>query len=490
MKLNHDMLFYFLIIAYFAYLLVTIDPNYLDSNQASHGLTSIFVNKLINDYSQNPTSNLESVYDYVNAYYVRYPNFTLMNGPFYPLINGLLFTVFPYSVFLMKLLTSVFSVLTLIFSYYLIKGLFNSKDVALLGAGLTASAPVFINFSRMVMPDMLSVLLFTLGLFFYFRKSFINSLLSGLFFGLSILSNELSLIFVGAVILVSLKYLRKDFKKVVILGVSLIFTLTPYALLLIYSGGIDMLEFPYNLQLSTVHDWLYFFESILFDYSIMGLLLFITGFYFYYKDGDKKIILLLGLVYVVLSILTDKSYQKILYIIPLLSSLMAFSCIKLYSLIKQRFIFLFVLTLFLILPFAYAPRINVPVNDLVGDLITYCSNCTVLITGEIFSSNVMLESIIRDSNASMRFIRPTTFETDFNSVINNEKINRVIIIGSTDLDSASFVRSKYDLIGYYPSDIVGGLYVYDTGLRSVKSAPYCANEICTNYSRPIDALMQ
>jgi len=501
MKFN-KLLFIFAVV-YFAYLLFSIDPFYLDGDQSSHAMTGFFLNQLTSDWVNSPSFNPMSVYDYFKAYYVRYPKIVLQYGPVYPMINMLL----PSQLF-MKLVTAFFAVGTVVLVYFILKDLF-SEEVGFLAAVITATSSVFVNYATMLMPNIPSVFFFTLGLFFYLKRSDSKffSVLAGFLFGLSILAKEFAIVYVGAVCLITLKGFRKHLNKNLLLFIALFITLLPYIGLLVFSGGVEvLLEYPkkqlwygernQDPQWTELSGWLFFWQVIVQNYSVIALPLMIAGLYFAYKNDYKRVFYFTLIAYLGVTMVSDKAPQRILYGSVFFSGLIAYSIVRLYSyfkapLIKVSFLFLVILMMVLSVPL-YSPRINVPMSVVAQDLINDCPNCTVLIAsevGSVYSSYLMYESMIRDVNVSLRFIRPTVFELmSAVEVINSEMVNRVVVAGdlafvkshsetSGYADQVEFIINRYELVKVYDSDIVGKIYVFDTGITDFKEPPYCFTSV-------------
>ncbi len=65
--------FWLFLVVYTVYLATSINPFYLNSDEGSYALTGAFFNRFYGDWTSNPTIDVSSIYDYVKAYYVRYP---------------------------------------------------------------------------------------------------------------------------------------------------------------------------------------------------------------------------------------------------------------------------------------------------------------------------------------------------------------------------------------------------------------------------------
>jgi len=513
-------LFYLFLVLYAVFLVITIDVSYLDADQSSHAMTGVFFNRLFSDWSSNPTVDPGNLYDYVLSYYARYPKFVFQYGPVYPLINSLV-----YYQFFMKLVTVFFSVMTVFLIYFIIRDLFN-EEVGLLASIITATSSIFIDYSRVIMPNIVSVFFFTLGLFFYLkrRKVKIHYILSGLFFGLSVLTKEFALVYVGIISLLSLRDLRKSFKLNFIFFIVLFLTLLPYIILLVVTGGIDvLLSYPakqawygaqnQDPQWYQLGGWLYFWQSLIGNYSIIGLPLLLIGLFYSVKKNRKLFFYVTLLAYLAITFVSDKAPQRILYGVVFFSGLIAYGIHVVFQRLsgyfsKSTFIFLIILMMVLSLTLV-EQRFKVPMSVVASDLVSSCPNCTIFIAsevGSVYSSFLMYESLILDESASLRFIRPTVLESKSAlDVIHSELVNRVVVIGDSGflhnnsenedyLPHINFIVNRYNLVRVYDSDIVGRIFVYDTGITEVNQSPFCSTSIsmgkdfCAKYLNPVDAL--
>lgn len=515
-------LFYVFLSFYVAYLFFSINPGHLDSDEASYAMTGVFFERLIIDYASSPTLNPVSLYSYAKAYYVHYPKFMFLNGPLYHLFNALLFLALPHSILLMKLVTLVFAVLTVILIYHVTLLLFkdepNKQGVSLLSAVFTATSAFFVRSSVTVMLEIPALFFFMLGLYFYYKR---RGLFNGLFFGLSILVKDVSLPYVCIFSLIALKNLKRQRLKYLL---GLLVILVPYAALITASGSYTIfLDYPrkqtYYIdrqgdpQWYELGGWLYYWQIIINNYSLMALPFIFIGLYYAYKRGYRGALFYILMSFLVVTLMSDKADRRVLNSVMVLSPLLALAVSRVYTGLKSnrdKVVGLFTIVLMLVLqtPLLFN-KPEVPMSVVAADLVNDCPNCTFLVASETamaYSSYLMYESLIRDPGVNLRFIRPTVFESSNpEQVINEEGVNRVVVIGDDEFITSDeevdsyeghvlFITNHYDLVGLYESDVVGRIRVYDTGINDSKGLPHCVaspsigRSFCTEYENPFMAL--
>jgi len=135
-----DKLFIVFIIFYSLFIVNRVDAGYLAADEGAHGMTAVFYNKFISNFLSDPVGP-SVLYDYVKAYYVRYPKFSFIYGPIYPVTGALLFFFLPTTQFVSKLLTVFFGFIALLFSVYLyLKIQVNSMEGSLVNQRTDANA--------------------------------------------------------------------------------------------------------------------------------------------------------------------------------------------------------------------------------------------------------------------------------------------------------------------------------------------------------------
>lgn len=520
-----DKLFIVFIIFYSLFIVNRVDAGYLAADEGAHGMTAVFYNKLISNFLEHPVTP-SVLYDYVKAYYVRYPKFSFIYGPVYPVIGSMLFFFLPTSQFVLKLLTAFFGFIALLFSYKAFSNWF-SKDVSLLAVVLLGTAPFIVSLSTSVLLEIPMLAFFMVSVYF-FTKSF-NSLkkrdfiLSGVFMAVSIMTKEISLLFVFILFVIYLiNYKKVSVKNISIVFVSMVIAALPYIALLYFSGGLEsILRYPLRQAWYSVNDndpqfyelsgWTYFFSVLITNFSPVFLVLLVLSFFMRDKsENGSRVQFFVLMSYVILSLLNDKSYTRMVSVAPFMCVLVSSFVYRFYE-GRQRLplLFFIVLAIVLQLPLS-APIYDVPMREVALDLFSSCPNCTVLVAseiGDVYSSYLMFESLLIDANASMRFLRPTVFSSlDAKSVIDSELVNRVVVIGTLDFINSNketslyasqveYIMARYTLVKSYDSSFVGKIFVFDTGLTGLKEPPYCftalaiGSEFCSDYRYPTDVFL-
>ena len=485
-------LFYLFLAVYFAYVVTGINFNHLDADQGSHAMTGVFVSRMIKDLARHPVLNPRALMEYAKAYYVHYPKF-VFNGPVYSIINGLLFLVFQ-SKYALKLLVAVMSAGVVFVTYLLFKKLMNEKTGILAGI-ITACSTVFVNYSRMIMPVIPAAFFFVLGLYFFSAG---KKKLAGLFLGISMLTKEFTLVFVGAFLIASWKKQLRDLR---LLGV-LALTIAPYIILLVSTGGINyLLQYPQKQEWYGLHDrdpqwyeiggWLFFFLSIVRNYSVIGLLFLAAGIYHAWKGKGRALVYFVIIAWLGVTLVSDKAYQGIIYGAPVFSGLIAYGFLKLYE--RKKILSLFLLVFMIGLAIPLSMEKGGSLEDAARYIFDTCPNCTVLIAsenGSVYSSSLMYEALVIDKNISLRFLRPTSLmQRDVADLVKSEDVNRIVVLVQDNSPQIRFIMNRYPLIR-----IIGPAFIYDTGIKERKGPPYCFTSVamnttvCSNCTNPVSAL--
>ena len=539
-------LLHVLIATYFIFLFMNINPQYLDADEGSHAMTSVFFQRLIIDWFQNPTVSPGSVYGYAKSYYVHYPKFSFIYGPLFPLISGFIFLFTGPSVIILRIIEVILSTASLIIFYYALKNLWDER-VSLLATLLLGTSSLFINYSLKVMLDIPCFFFFITGFYFFTKALKILSFgakakvlrahkktrkqffLAGLFLGLSILTKEIALIFtLGLVITALINYKRIKVVGLLsmILGV-LVFTIPYFIFLYFTQGGLDViLSYPlrqayYGAQSNDPQwyeplGWIYFLLITTENFSIIFTIALLLSIYYLIKKRDvlnNLLITLFFITYLSITLINDKNPKLMLLGLGYCAIIVSLGLNKFFKHYRKnnyRFMTLFIAVLIIVIgiPFNHSMPV-IPMAEVAMELINNCPNCTVLVaseTGMVYSSYLMYESLIKDENASLRFLRPTAFSSmNAMELINNEAVNRIIVIGdyeflkssdevSSYLHNVEYIINKYDLISVHDSDLVGKIFIYDTKINETRNPPYCVTALginkgfCTDYYNPIDAL--
>jgi|GEM_PF-2991155 len=514
---------------YSIFMVLNLKPFYLDSDEGSHAMTALFYHNLINDLIANPTLNPSSIYDYAKAYYVHYPKFSFTYGPIYTLLGGLVFLLTSPSILVLRLITLIMSIASLIVLYAGLRNWFN-KNVSTITILLIATSHIFFDNALKVMLDLPAFFLFTLS-FYYFTKSFNTKsikhfFLCGLFGAISIMTKEAALIYVLGLFIIYLINIKKlGLKQLASAAVGLVLTLSPYLLFVYYAGGLDVLisalgrpawygELNQDPQWYSLESWLFLFNALTSSYSLLFTIMFIISLIAvaFTKDNKSRLILALTIItYLFITFSVHKITRLLVFGLIYFSLIVSKGFNNLFTMSRRsaKTLSLFFITLVLLvqMPLSFSV-INTPSSEVADDLVNLCTgNCSILVASEtaaVYSSAIMYESMLRDYNVSLRFLRPTIFNSKTApEVINEEKINYVIVIGTIEFieqqpdyfKNVQYIVNRYPLVKTYYSDVVGRVAIYRIGLNQSKQPPYCSEALaintsfCTNFSNPASALV-
>ncbi len=524
MKLKNK-LFYAFIATYFVFLLVNVSPYYLDADEGSHALTSVFFSRFYEDFFSSPTFSLRDIYNYAKAYYVRYPKFSFIYGPVFPLIMGAVLLLTGPSIAVIRIVEALLGTATLIVFYYALRNWYD-ENVSLLATALLGTSGLFVTLSLKVMLDIPCFFFYMLGFYFFTKKRYFYS---GLFLGLSILTKEIALVFSGALLIAAMtNYKKVKFKGLLLMCVGIaVFVLPYFALLYFTQGGLDVvLRLPLRQQYYGISDsdpqwyelygWIYPFVIIANNFSLIFVLALIPSLYYVFKHknfANKTLLALFLVMYLSVVFFTDKNEKFILLgtgFCAAITSIGLNKMFKYYASNKARFAILFATVLMMV---ASVPADNskpeVPMSNVAEYLVNNCKNCTILVAsevGSVYDSYLLYESFVRDKDATLRFIRPTIFSSvNAKEAIENNSVSKVIVIGDYDfikrneeikpyLNNVEYVINKYDVAKVYDSDIVGKIIIYDTKIAPSQKVPMCFTALainksfCTEFLRPKDAL--
>jgi outer membrane protein assembly factor BamB len=184
--------------------------------------------------------------DYLVPCAYGHTNFWIAKPPLYMWLMALSYQLFGYSNFSTRLISPIFAVLTLIIVYYLGKMLFNRKT-GLASSLVLGTFETFFIFAKHAMTDVMFVFFIVTSIYFMLvsdkgKKVNQYALLSGVFFGLALLTKQIQAFLLPLIIviyfLVTKKSLRFLFTKrfALFIGVGLLIFL-PWIILMQVSYG-------------------------------------------------------------------------------------------------------------------------------------------------------------------------------------------------------------------------------------------------------------
>ncbi len=276
-----------------------------------------------------------------------YTNF--VNNSFYPpLFDSVtfgFFNVFGVSLVSARLVSAVFSVLTLWVVFELAYSMYGGK-IALLSAVLLAVMPGYFWLSRMALLEVMLVFFFTLSLFFFYRwlNSYQNKMLvlSGLALGLGFLTKYQVLV-AGAVMIVSLVFLgrgrlKRLFSRFTLLIVTAVIVVVPWVVIVydVYASHF-LTQWFYAIQMGNPGRSLYstrlpfpifyLVEMTWPYYNIhpISLLLYIVGliglglFAWRRKKEDKFLFVWFASVLIFFTLIGNREWRYVLTLFPTLA---------------------------------------------------------------------------------------------------------------------------------------------------------------------------
>ena len=276
-----------------------------------------------------------------------YDNF--VNNSFYPplfdSVTMVFFNVFGVSLVTGRLVSAVFSVLSLWAVFELANSMYGGK-AALISAVLLAVMPGYFWLSRMALLEVMLLFFFTLSLLFFFR--WLNNhqnkmlVLSGLALGLGFLTKYQVLV-AGVVMIVSLLFLgrgqlKRLFSRFTLLIVTAVIVIIPWVIIAyrVYASQI-LNQWVYALQMGNPEKSVYsdrfpipifYLVEMTWPYSDIhpiSLLLFIVGllglglFAWRRKKEDKFVFIWFASVFVFFTLIANRQWRYVLPLFPTLA---------------------------------------------------------------------------------------------------------------------------------------------------------------------------
>lgn len=257
-----------------------------------------------------------------------------------PLIIGVFWKIKINYIISSQIIALLFSLITIILTYYLARTLFDNK-IALITAILLIINPLYINHSTEIMTDIFATLFGLLSLIFFINKKYF---FSGMFCSISFLAKYPAGIILFSLIIILLykKDSFNNFKKIII-GFLIPFTLFLIANQYFYGNALLPLKnastYQYNQSFSKMGIYnigFYFIELIKQGYIY---LLFLIGFIFVLKNKDKKLIILivpLVLYLIYFSYITMKHSRYIILFISFIAILTSKGIFEIYNQVKNN----------------------------------------------------------------------------------------------------------------------------------------------------------
>jgi len=395
----------------------------INADEGTHLMISLF----IKDLSQYILNNgVSGAYKFGTNYLVYYPKITIYYPPLYHFIVSLFFNII-VSEYVAKLVTLLFALGTIFFTYKVGEEIFDRK-IGFVSAAILALSPVMFILGTSVLVDMSAFFFFMLTLFFYI-KSFksgkrIHFILSGISLAFGILTKWQVVPIVAILILyliierkkIKIKILKNFILSLIIAGLIL----CPYFFViykldiinLVLSGPISAGYREKDPQFTSIEGWLWYPSALLNQLTpiiaIPALLLLIL--FIIKRERNWKLILLWFLLfYIIFTIIPNKDER---FIIPYLPAVIFPLAFRLEKNQKKNFIILLIVIIGLECLYAlyYLPLYHYPVKEIAEYVYeNKIGNVAFVSEGKIYSSAFMFHIAQLDKERTIQVFRPCAF---------------------------------------------------------------------------------
>lgn len=182
---------------------------------------------------------------YNNAFPVYLPNFGGGQSIMYAYLTALLIRIFSSSFLLIRVVSVIFGLIVIIFSYLISKEFVSDKQSIMVMA-MVAFCPYFIQASRIGLDCNLLLGMFMISFYLFIQaiksENKLFYFLSGICFGLCFYTYAIAYLFVPIFLFLSIAYLLKNnkinIKSVVIFSITFILTILPIVFFLLVNYGI------------------------------------------------------------------------------------------------------------------------------------------------------------------------------------------------------------------------------------------------------------
>lgn len=258
----------------------------------------------------------------------------------YPLILGLGWKPGFNPVYFGRIISLIFSALTVFLAYKVGLKLFSKKE-ALLAAFFTAFSFTFFFFSPNILTDIPSTFFALLAFYFYLEKRFF---LTGFFAGVSVMTRFFQVFALAGLGIAFVFYFwngRDLWKNTFYIAAGASIPVLPYLLLNAYLYGDFLLPFKVQSQLTQTTGWMLYKD---YGFYFIGLLrenfflLFLLAFPLFFRRNYRQDALLLApLIYVLtLSFVNHKEMRFMLAVLPYLYLLLSCTLVQVYGGIKHK----------------------------------------------------------------------------------------------------------------------------------------------------------
>jgi len=447
-------------------------------------------------------------------YMAHYPKLQVTYPPLWHLTNGLVsYSIFGVNEFAARMTTLFFSSLSMILMYFLAKRLFGPK-VALLSVALFFVNPMSMLFSYRALIDFSSWLFIFAALLAYFKAEKSGKmkyyLLTGVLAFLAAMGQRPAIILLPAIFVYSF-FIKKNFKKSLLMLVPFILLMVPYGLVLWKTGGLAINLYVVKTAgaqqgeppIFTAYNWIWYLSKFVelsgpFALFVFGALLY----YFYRKEPHWKFLLVwLAVFWVGLSIPQNKEprfYQWLFLPAYFAFSFYAIKLIEKYRL-KIALPIAALMALYLLYSFSFVSgeigynHISEAQKFMQQNL---AGNIAVLSEeGKTYSSEFIFLTAASDPLKEKFVYRPCAF-------LNKSAEETKVIISDNNIQHVAFLKSGDK--SYISADIgginsiltyektFGNIEVYSVKNFSFRQKQVCnyvcltGQKICTNSTSPFD----
>lgn len=315
---KHDKLFAVFLAMFFITNFYIGSQNSFVSDEGTHATISLFYRDLILNLP-SIGFNPEKIYQFGMEYMAHYPKLQVTYPPLWHLVNGLVsYSIFGVSEFAARMTTLFFSSASMIMLYFLAKRLFG-PNVALLSTALFFVNPMSMLFSYRALIDFSSWVFIFATLWIYFKAEKSGKLkyylLTGLFAFLATMGQRPAIILLPAIFFYSF-FVKREFKKSLMMVLPFLLLMIPYGLVLWKTGGlainISVVETAGAQQgepaLFTTDNWIWYLAKFFELSGPFALFAFGALIYFFYKKAPhwKFLLVWLAVFWIGLSVPQNK----------------------------------------------------------------------------------------------------------------------------------------------------------------------------------------
>lgn len=266
-----DKLFILFLATFFITNFYIGSQNSFVSDEGTHATISLFYRDLVLNLP-SLGFNPGKIYQFGMEYMAHYPKLQVTYPPLWHLANGLVsYGIFGATEFAARMTTLFFSSLSMMVMYFLAKRFFGPK-IALLSTALFFINPMSMLFSYRALIDFSSWLFIFAALLVYFKAEKSGRLkyylLTGFLAFLATMGQRPAIILLPAIFVYSF-FVKKQFKKSLLMFLPFILLMIPYGLILWKTGGLAIqilvVETAGAQQgeppLFTVYNWIWYLEK-------------------------------------------------------------------------------------------------------------------------------------------------------------------------------------------------------------------------------------